>query len=43
NTAALSEDEALSYLAKVEKRMGLPAADPFRQGAGRLCDALEAI
>jgi uncharacterized NAD-dependent epimerase/dehydratase family protein len=43
NTAALSEDEALSYLAKVENRMGLPAADPFRQGAGRLCDALEAI
>jgi hypothetical protein len=25
------------------KRMGLPTVDPFRQGAGRLCDALEAI
>ncbi len=43
NTAALSEDEALSHLEEVEKRMGLPAVDPFRQGAGRLCDALEAL
>jgi uncharacterized NAD-dependent epimerase/dehydratase family protein len=43
NTAALSEDEALSYLEEVEKRMGLPTVDPFRQGAGRLCDALEAL
>ncbi|MBF9039614.1 DUF1611 domain-containing protein [Rhodobacterales bacterium LSUCC0387] len=43
NTAAFGEDEALAYLAEIEKRMGLPAVDPFRQGAGRLCDALEAI
>ena len=43
NTAALSEDEALSHLEEVDKRMGLPAVDPFRQGAGRLCDALEAL
>ncbi len=43
NTAAFGEDEALAYLAEVEKRMGLPAVDPFRQGAARLCDALEAI
>jgi uncharacterized NAD-dependent epimerase/dehydratase family protein len=43
NTAALSEDEALSYLEGVERKMGLPAVDPFRQGAGRLCDALDAI
>ncbi len=43
NTAALSEDEALSYLEEVETRMGLPTVDPFRQGAGRLCDALEAL
>jgi uncharacterized NAD-dependent epimerase/dehydratase family protein len=43
NTAALSEDEALSFLEEVEKRMGLPTVDPFRQGAGRLCDALEAL
>ncbi|WP_340300188.1 N-acetyltransferase DgcN [Roseobacter sp. HKCCD5988] len=43
NTAAFGEDEALAYLAEAEKRMGLPAVDPFRQGAARLCDALEAI
>ncbi len=43
NTAAFGEDEALAYLAEVEKCMGLPAVDPFRQGAARLCDALEAI
>lgn len=43
NTSGLGEDEALSYLDEVEKRMGLPAADPFRQGAGRLVDALEAL
>ena len=43
NTAAFGEDEALAYLAEVEKRMGLTAVDPFRQGAARLCDALEAI
>ncbi|MEJ6393417.1 N-acetyltransferase DgcN [Gymnodinialimonas sp. 2305UL16-5] len=43
NTAAMGEDEALSYLDDVEKRMGLPTCDPFRQGAGKLCDALEAI
>jgi len=43
NTAVMSEDEALSYLDSVEKRVGLPTVDPFRQGAGRLCDALDAI
>ncbi|WP_172299059.1 N-acetyltransferase DgcN [Pseudoruegeria sp. HB172150] len=43
NTAAMSEDEALSYLEGVEKRMGLPTVDPFRQGADRLCDALLAV
>jgi len=43
NTAAMGEDEALSYLDGVEKRMGLPAVDPFRQGAGRLVDALAAV
>lgn len=43
NTAALGEDEALQCLADIEKRMGLPTADPFRQGAARLCDALEAF
>jgi uncharacterized NAD-dependent epimerase/dehydratase family protein len=40
NTAGLPEAEALYYLAGVEARMGLPAVDPFRQGAGRLVDAL---
>jgi uncharacterized NAD-dependent epimerase/dehydratase family protein len=42
NTASMGEDEALSYLETTEKRMGLPTVDPFRQGAGRLVDALEA-
>lgn len=43
NTAAMGEDEALSYLEEVEARLGLPSVDPFRQGAGRLCDALAAV
>jgi len=43
NTQHFGEDEALSYLEGVEKRMGLPAVDPFRQGAGRLVDALDAL
>jgi len=43
NTAAMAEDEALRYLASLEARMGLPAVDPFRQGAARLVDALAAI
>lgn len=43
NTAAMGEDEALSYLERVEAEMGLPTQDPFRQGAGRLVDALGAI
>jgi uncharacterized NAD-dependent epimerase/dehydratase family protein len=43
NTAAMGEDEALSYLESVERRMGLPTVDPFRQGAERLVEALEAI
>jgi len=43
NTAAMGEDEALSYLEQTENRMGLPTVDPFRQGAARLVDALDAI
>ena len=43
NTKALGDDEAMSYCADVEKRMGLPTVDPFRHGAGRLVDALEAL
>ncbi len=40
NTQHLTEEEALEYLAEVEKRMGLPTVDTFRQGAARLVDAL---
>ncbi len=43
NTSAWGEDQAFSYLEEVEKRMGLPACDPFRQGAARLVDALDAL
>jgi uncharacterized NAD-dependent epimerase/dehydratase family protein len=42
NTQHLSEDEAVAYLAETEARMGMPAVDPFRHGAARLVDALEA-
>ncbi len=42
NTQHLSEDEAVSYLAETEASMGIPAVDPFRHGAARLVDALEA-
>ncbi|WP_417261249.1 N-acetyltransferase DgcN [Celeribacter sp.] len=43
NTQHLSEEDAVAYLAKVEEEMGLPAVDPFRQGADRLADALAAL
>ncbi|MEP4197181.1 MAG: N-acetyltransferase DgcN [Aliishimia sp.] len=43
NTQHLSDDEAKAYLTQVEDRMGLPTVDPYRYGAGRLVDALEAI
>ena len=43
NTQHMSEEDALSYMAGVEAEMGLPTVDPFRQGAGRLVDALAAI
>ncbi|MCR9086886.1 MAG: DUF1611 domain-containing protein [Rhodobacteraceae bacterium] len=43
NTAAMEEAEAEAYLAEVEARMGLPTIDPFRQGAGRLVNALAAV
>jgi uncharacterized NAD-dependent epimerase/dehydratase family protein len=43
NTQHYSEADAVAYLAEVEARMGIPAVDPFRQGAGRLVDALEGI
>ena len=43
NTQHLSEGDANAYLKEVEDRMGLPAVDPFRHGAGRLVDALAAL
>ncbi len=43
NTAAMGQDEAMACLEDIETRMGLPAADPFRQGAARLVDALAAM
>ncbi|MFV0513815.1 MAG: N-acetyltransferase DgcN [Jhaorihella sp.] len=42
NTQHMNEDEAAAYLGQVEKRMGLPATDPYRFGAGKLVDALAA-
>ncbi|EEW60583.1 Protein often near L-alanine-DL-glutamate epimerase (cell wall recycling) [Tritonibacter mobilis] len=43
NTQHLGEEEAVAYLKEVEGRMGLPAVDPYRHGAGRLVDALAAV
>ncbi|MCW1950932.1 MAG: DUF1611 domain-containing protein [Octadecabacter sp.] len=43
NTQHLTEDEANKCLAEIETRMGLPTVDPFRHGAGRLVDALQAL
>ncbi|WP_394180439.1 N-acetyltransferase DgcN [Yoonia maritima] len=43
NTQHMSEPEAIAYMAEIEERMGLPTVDTFRQGAGRLVDALAAI
>ncbi len=43
NTKALSDDEASKLCARIEDRMGLPTVDPFRHGAGRLVDALQAL
>ena len=40
NTKAMGEDESLRYLEEIEARLGLPAVDPVRTGAGRLVDAL---
>lgn len=43
NTQHLDEAEALTYMASIEAEMGLPTVDPYRQGAGRLVDALDGI
>ncbi len=40
NTQHMDEERALAYLKEVEEKMGIPAVDPFRQGAGRLVEAL---
>lgn len=40
NTFGMGDDEAMGLMAEIEGRMGLPTIDPFRQGAGRLVDAL---
>ncbi len=40
NTAKLGEEKAREYLAELEEHLGLPCVDPYRQGAGRLVDAL---
>ena len=42
NTQHLSEMEAVAFLVETESSMGIPAVDPFRHGASRLVDALEA-
>ena len=43
NTQHMPEDEARAYIKEAEDRMGLPTTDPFRFGAERLVDALEAL
>ncbi len=43
NTQHMSDADAKTYLAEVEADMGLPATDPFRYGAAKLVDALDAI
>jgi len=43
NTQHMSDDEAAAYVAETEKRLGLPTTDPFRFGAAKLADALEAL
>ncbi|TMV82631.1 DUF1611 domain-containing protein [Thioclava sp. BHET1] len=43
NTQHFSDEDSAKYLAEVEARMGLPAVDPFRNGAARLVDALAEI
>ena len=43
NTAALDDAAAAALCKATEDRMGLPTVDPFRHGADRLVDALEAL
>jgi uncharacterized NAD-dependent epimerase/dehydratase family protein len=43
NTQHLSDAEATELCKEIEDRMGLPTVDPYRHGADRLVDALEAV
>lgn len=43
NTQHMVEGAAKAYLAEIEARMGLPATDPYRFGAAKLVDALQAL
>jgi len=43
NTQHLDEAGAEACLAEIEAETGLPTVDPFRHGAGRLVDALDAV
>ena len=43
NTAALGAEAARAHVASVEDALGLPAVDPFRDGAAKLAEALVAI
>lgn len=43
NTKALGDEEAARFCEEIEARLGLPAVDPFRHGAGRLVDAILAL
>lgn len=43
NTQHMPAEEAEKHVAAVSDRMGLPATDPFRFGAGVLVDALAAL
>ena len=43
NTQHMEDEAARSYLTETELRMNLPTTDPFRYGADKLVDALNAI
>ena len=41
NTSKLTDNEAKSYLAKIESEFGLPTVDPVRTGVAKLVDKLQ--
>ena len=43
NTQHMEDAAARAYLSELETQLGLPATDPFRYGAEKLVDALEAL